>query len=147
MKTVSIAWVAVALFVLPGCAGDLQNFVGTWSVSGTTMYSGVGESPIVEQINENMTIIEGSDSDIVFAMKECNVPASVNGETATIRGSYSCVMSYRGNRLTVTFTNGVAMVRDGAISFDATGTFTFLNNGQTYPGNITFNQTAVRLGK
>ena len=147
MKTVSIVSMAVVLFAFQGCASDLQNFVGVWDLSGTTMFMVSGQAPNVIPVKENMTIIEGNDSDLVLPIMGCNVPATVNGEAATIRSGYSCVTQVDSLSVTITFSNGVAMVREGAMSFDATGTVAVLYNGQTYPGSISVNDTAVRLGK
>lgn len=146
-KFFSMAMAVVALS-LSGCGGgELQKFVGVWNISGTTMMIFPHLDPLVTQDSANMTIIEGSDSDVVLQKAGCNLPASVNGETATIRSGFSCVAQKDGQSLTTTFTNGVVMVRDGAMTFDATGNVAYVANGKTLLGTVSVKQTATRLGK
>lgn len=95
LKTLLIA----SLLTAGACGGsegkDLSRFVGIWTPTAGTQTSSCGGAPTTSAITGNVTWSLGSSSDLIqplFAESSCIVHADVDGDTASVVGTTTCML-------------------------------------------------------
>ncbi len=149
MKTLIYSMFAVSLFSLMGCGGsESEEFVGLWDVTGSTSINMPMKGQLIMPVNEQITIHEGVDSNIVLTSAGCTMPASVKNGIATVTVNHTCTTrTPEGAALNLTFTKGIVTINRDTFSLNASGTVTYVNNGRTMQGEFLMTQTATRLAK
>lgn len=100
MKSTRVMILAGVLASAAGCSST-DDFVGTWKfTSGETKANCQGLSN-EEDLSGNITITEGSSTDIILVDSDCSVPMDIDGDKASIDGSQTCVFP-GGDSLTFT---------------------------------------------
>ncbi len=115
------------------------NFLGTWSLSGTLTVSLGIYGTDTEPTTGNITIIRGAQSSqIVAPYGECNVPATVSGNTASVPNGYNCTLHYVDGTATLTYRTGNFVLNGNVITFMASGDvmFQFQATGLSYSGQF-----------
>ncbi len=157
--------VTMALNVL-ACGGDpslrrvgagaeefspIERFTGRWSASGSQTYSIQTQSgPLTSTTPESgtVTIEEGVDSDLVFGMGNCTLPAKVKGSVTTLEPGYACMFSTEGGTLTLTVQAGTGGLSVDNMQLDVNGTLTYVaSGGATYLGAWSWHYSMTRLTK
>ncbi len=140
-------WMAL-LTVLFGCGGgvNVQPFVGNWNSVGNQIET-CNSVQHTTSLNGMLTITQGSSSgDVVTNPPNgCNITWSVNGNTATLKGSQTCtVPGSAGGTWTATVTSGSLSLSGNTISYSDQGTGV-LYTGQTTQCTFTQSGTFTRI--
>ncbi len=101
MKSAKVMVLAGILSAAAGCSST-DDFVGSWKYTSGTVTTNCEGQTSTESLSGNITINEGSSSDLVLVDDECSIKLSADGEKATLDGSQTCVST--GNGLTVSLT-------------------------------------------
>ena len=135
----------VAVLGLVGCGDDIDDFTGTWSWNDGSSASGSceGES-FNESLSGNVSIIEGSTSDLVVSDDDCNWNFDIEGDDANIVAGQSCehelqteigvigvteywstfVLSVNADSMTVSGSGTLEIESGGSCSTSISGTLT-----------------------
>jgi hypothetical protein len=95
---------ALAAWCAAGCGGDneeshkrdVATFIGTWAVTNGGLTGACPPlvlPPQPVQPGETLSLVAGSDSDLVLEREACQVKLDVAGNTATARPGQSCPVS------------------------------------------------------
>jgi hypothetical protein len=129
MKSSRVMILAGVLSAAAGCSST-DDFVGSWKyTSGTSTITCSGEDPITDNLTGNITINEGSSSDLILVDAECSLKLSMDGDKASLDGSQTCVNS--DGSLTVTFTAFTFKVDDTTAHLSSSGTASVNVGGST----------------
>lgn len=110
-----------------------DDFVGSWKYTSGSMNVTCGnEPPVPITLSGNVTINEGSSSDLILVDEECSLKLSIDGDKASLDGSQTCVAE-GGDSLTYsafTFT-----VDDTTARLSASGSARFQGIDCTFSGS------------
>ena len=138
-----------ALAVGPGCAQDIQPFLGTYDASGQITFALFGSSASQPR-EEVLRITEGLSADIVISDgKECALPARVQDSVATLVPNTSCHETRTGPDGTsvaadFVVTRGTATLLGGVITLEYEGTVNSTYQGVPYTASFTSTLNLVR---
>lgn len=140
---------SLVLFAV-GCGPAGREFHGEYT--GTDMINvvitGLANQTTAQPVSYRIS--EGVDSDIVFseAFSTCAMPATVEGDVATLRTGVTCSgMLASGQTASLTVTGGTALLSGSLIQLNISGTLSVSGNGQSYPGTFARNATLSRIAK
>ncbi len=138
-----------ALAVGPGCAPDVQPFLGTYDASGQITLS-LFDSRASQSREETLRITEGLSADIAISDGEgCALPARVQDTVATLVPRTTCrktVTSPEGESVTADFvvTRGTATLLGGVITLEYEGTVRVAYQGVPYSARFSSTLNLVR---
>lgn len=137
MKSSRVMILAGVLTAAVGCSGT-DDFVGSWKyTSGTETWNCEGESS-TEPLSGNITINEGSSSDLVLVDDDCSLKLAIDGDKATLDGSQSCTVSEAGATGTMTVNSYTFTTSDGETArLSASGTVTLSGGGVSFTCIVT----------
>lgn len=139
---------ALFLLALAGCGGGASAFLGTWSSSGTTTWSGCPVPPSASSASDTVTIIAGPNGGITTesSNSHCNLNWTVSGTTATLVAGQSCSGTTNGTSWTATWTSGTGTLSGGTTTWSASGTQTFSNANGSETCAFSQSGTATKQG-
>jgi hypothetical protein len=133
MKTSRVVILASVLASTVGCSST-DDFVGTWKYTSGSMNVICGSDTLPPiTLSGNITINEGSSSDLILVDEECSIKLTIDGDKATLDGSQTCVaqggdsLTYSAHTFTVDDTtarlsaNGSARVQGVDCTFSGSG--------------------------
>lgn len=137
MKSARVMILAGVLASAAGCSST-DDFVGSWKyTSGTITTNCEGESG-TEGLTGNITINEGSSSDLVLVDDDCSLKLTIDGDKATLDGSQSCTTSLEGGTATLTINNFTFTTDDGETArLSSNGTATISGGGISVTCTVT----------
>jgi hypothetical protein len=150
-KTLLVA----SLLTAGACGGgsegkDLARFTGIWTPTAGTQTESCGGAPSTSTITGNVTWSLGSTSDLIqplFATSSCIVHADVDGDTASVVGTTTCMLpgtdeyGYTVNNTVSLTAYTFALSADGKTATENfSGSILQTDNGSTT--NCTFTETA-----
>jgi len=140
MKSSRVMILAGVLTAAVGCSST-DDFVGSWKyTSGNITTNCEGQSG-TEALTGNITINEGSSSDLVLVDDDCSLKLKIDGDKATLDGSQSCTMSVSGGTLSMTINSFTFTTSDGETGrLSGNGTATVSGGGVSV--TCTFSQSA-----
>lgn len=126
MKSSRVMILAGVLSAAAGCSST-DDFVGSWKyTSGTLTTNCQGESS-TDPLTGNITINEGSSSDLVLVDDQCSLKLTIDDDKATLDGSQTCVSD--GGEITMTFNTFTFKVDDTTAHLSSSGTATVSTGG------------------
>lgn len=139
MKNAKLTVLVGILGAAMGCSGT-DDFVGSWKFTSGSIISTCDGQAQTEAITGNVTINEGSSSDLVIVDDQCSIKLKVDGETASLDGSQSCTGVENGITVTLnysTYTFTTSNGETGRLSAGGTATLTQAGQAVTCQMNIT----------
>ncbi|HVG63367.1 MAG TPA: hypothetical protein VNA24_32680 [Hyalangium sp.] len=149
-KSLRFVFSLLAVALVTACGGASDDFIGTWSASGTGTIAYDGFDANTGQIDGTVSISEGVSSELILAdpsIPNCIIPFNVKDGAARVVVGATCNMLSDGIRITMTFTSGTATLSGQVIQLTYSGTVSAAYDGRTYPGTFTTTATLTRVGK
>ncbi len=148
----SLVPAAVASLLIACGPPPAEAFAGLYDVDGTaTMTIQLPDGPrtLTGNIQDSITVIEGSDSDLIVRLGSCNVPFNVDDyETALVQRGGSCVTMDGNTKVTMTFNSGsILRTTDRVSQMTLSADLDAVIDGATYPGTYKTNQTWTKTSK
>jgi hypothetical protein len=147
----SMTWSCLSLVLFAvGCGPAGRQFHGEYSGTDMINVAITGRGNETRSVTVSYWIAEGVDSDIVFTESSggCALPASVEGDVATLRAGVSCSATMpTGETVSLTFTGGTALLSGTLVQLNVSGTLVVSGNGQSYPGTFARIATLARIAK
>jgi hypothetical protein len=141
MKTM----VAAALVLIAGCGGSgggASDFIGTYTVNGTTSWTGCPIPPAPVSGTGMLTIVAGPSDGITTQLDGCNLNWTVSGKTASVAAGQSCSGTLNGVAYTSTWSSGTASLNGSVVTLAGVGgSETFSNPSGTE--TCSFSQTGT----
>jgi hypothetical protein len=136
------------LLTMAASCGDsgspAEDFVGTWSSSGTLTASANGQSNTVPITGNRFIVAEGHT--ITISDSQCNIPAKVTGTVAAIQ-NYTCTMTSADGTESDTYTGGTMTLAGNVINFNINGTFTLTDTtGASLSGTFVETGSLTKVG-
>ena len=150
MKSLRFVLSLLVVALVTACGGSSDDFVGTYSVSGTGTMAFDDFDAVTSQINGTVTISEGISSDLILtepSIPNCIIPLNMEDGVARVSVGATCSMMADDIRITMTFSSGTAMLSGQVLQLTYAGTLSAVYNGDTYPGTFTTSATLTRVGK
>lgn len=149
-KCLRFVFSLLAVALISACGGASDDFLGTWSASGTGTVALDGLSSNTSQVDGTMIISEGVSSELILtepAAPSCIIPLNIQDGVARVDAGATCSSMADGIRVTMTFTSGTATLSGQTIQLTYSGTLTAVYEGNTYPGTFSTTATLTRVGK
>jgi hypothetical protein len=149
-KSLRFVFSLLAVALVSGCGMSSEDFVGTYSASGTGTIALDGISSNTAQIAGTVTISQGVSSELILtdpSVPNCIIPLNMQDEVARVDAGSTCSMVVDGVRVTMTFTSGTATLSGQTIQMTYSGTLMAVYEGSTFPGSFTTTATLTRVGK
>lgn len=90
MKSSRLVILAGVLASAAACSST-DDFVGSWKYTSGSMNITCGNSdPITVTLSGNVTINEGSSSDLILVDEDCSLKLKTDGDKASLDGSQTC---------------------------------------------------------
>ncbi|OJH36545.1 hypothetical protein [Cystobacter ferrugineus] len=138
-----------ALALGPGCARDIEPFLGTYVGTGEVTFSFAGQRN-TQPRSDTVHVTEGDTSDIVLTSEGgCALPAEVEDEVATLVPNTSCTENVPlpdGTVLAASLvvTSGTATLADKVITLNYAGTVSVVYGGAPYTAGFSSAMTLSR---
>lgn len=127
MKSSRMMVLVGVLSATAGCSST-DDFVGSWKYTSGTMTTNCQGDSSTDALTGNITINEGSSSDLVLVDDECSLKLTIDGDKATLDGSQTCVSA--GGEISLTFTSFTFTTDDGETArLSSSGTATVSTGG------------------
>ena len=127
-----------SILAMAGCgssdSGGSDKFVGTWKfTSGTTTINCPGLAVQTEPVTGNISVNQGSTSDLVMVDEQCSLKFDVKASTtASAVPAQSCTVTGTDGTMVSTFNDAVMSSQDGATAhWSATLTMAITSGGQS----------------
>lgn len=112
-----------------GCSST-DDFVGSWKFTSGAMILTCDGQTDTSAVTGNVTINEGSTSDLVIVDDQCSIKLKVDGETATLDGAQSCTGNAGGVTITLNYSTYTFTTSNGETGrLSAAGTATSSQGG------------------
>lgn len=146
MKTLKTLVLAVAL-TLTGCGGSAtDDFVGLWTQTGTVTLSGNGQS-LTNAVSGNQRISRGVAHEQIILNGDCAVPATVDGDVATVSPGFSCTQNSASGTTLTTYRTGTLTRSANAIVVSASGDVLLTTGGKSASVAFTLTETLTRIAE
>ncbi|EPX64009.1 hypothetical protein D187_005142 [Cystobacter fuscus DSM 2262] len=138
-----------ALALGPGCARDLEPFLGTYTATGAVTFSFAGQNN-TQPRSDTVRVTEGDTADILLTSEGgCALPAEVEDALATLVPNTSCTENVTlpdGTVLAATLvvTSGTATLVDEVITLNYAGTVSVVYEGMPYTAGFSSAMTLSR---
>ncbi len=138
-----------ALALAPGCARDIEPFLGTYTATGEVTFSFAGQNN-TQPRSDTVRVTEGDTSDIVLTTEGgCALPAGVEDEVATLVPNTSCTENVPlpdGTVLAASLvvTSGTATLANEVITLSYVGTVSAVYAGTPYTAGFSSTMTLSR---
>lgn len=137
MKSTRVMILAGVLASAAACSST-DDFVGSWKYSSGTITTNCEGNSDTEGLTGNITINEGSSSDLVLVDEDCSLKLKVDGEKATLDGSQTCTTSLEGGTLSLTVNSFTFTTDDGETArLSSSGTATLSSGGSAVTCTVT----------
>lgn len=150
MKSLRFVFSLLAVTLMTACGEPSEDFLGTYTASGTGTIAFDGFDSDTAQIHGTVSISEGISSELILtdpSIPNCIIPLNVQDGVARVSAGTTCSTVVDDVRITLTFTSGTAMLSGQVIQLTYSGTLSAVYNGGTYPGTFTTTVTLTRVGK
>jgi len=155
MKTLTLVPVAVLSLSLSACGrSSADDFVGLWSQTGTVTLAAQGQAT-TNPVDGNQRISRGIEDEQIILDGDCAIPATVDGEVATIPPGFSCTQRNSSGTMVATYRTGTLRTerssglsgKGATIVVTASGDLLVTANGQAASASFTMTKTLSRIAE
>lgn len=142
---------ALLVFWASGCGigeqRSISQFSGTWSEeAGSTFELTCNGETWTDDSTSNITLSEGTNSDLIYADDECTLEFDVDGDRATIVPGQTCEISVDDGKATTDFGSYTIEKSGETFEYDARGDVLYeFDNGSEADCNFRSEGTATKV--